>query len=549
LTDRTDNDLDDDGVVDEYNAGDVVTAPATYDYANGIMSPAPETHVAKSTLETADVITMEEWLDLGKPPYDAAGNGYWVGDEDGWFYWSKALLHTDATGLLLNGLTMVHEPDNEWYYGIHVTSQMASAGDWGDRATNTGFYEDGITGNAMDLLNRAADIAPTIRSIQIQEGRRVFVRAGEETILHADVSVLNGTGDINETLVTWGIDNGGVLTPDGNLATVRGDAGTIYTVTASSAALPDVQTDTIKVIVLPREIEDVVQGAEAGGSMYYASYGDNTYRLVNNDGTLADDLRYSGDDKIIGNDDDNYRVRVNAAGVRMLGLNRDDGSYSLAGPDGDLGTADDEKRWPCPDIDHLGASPVSHIAVGSTYTDMNDVEWQVIHDDGVGHKLVMTTAVYGMGIYYNIADNWTALSGSNLMVATNGLQNFYLNTAGNDIKGGAVAVNITDVRTGVNNPIAFNVNENNTTRPSDISTANVGVSPIANGSNAIFILSIAEYNTYKDNITFSGGGWRLRSPGESSAFPSSVVDTYGNARSYTSPAASISNRPALWIKS
>jgi hypothetical protein len=200
---------------------------------------------------------MDEWLDLDKPEEDAAGNGYWVGDTDGWFYWSKALMPTDATGLLLNGITMTHEPDNEWYYAIHVTSQMASAGDWGSDAAGaeTGFYEDGITAEGLDLLNRAANLAPEVRSIRIQEGRRAFVRAGDSITLHADVSVLNPSGDRNETLVTWQIDNGGRINPDGELITAAADAGTIYTVTANSPALPVVQTDTIRVIVLPADAE------------------------------------------------------------------------------------------------------------------------------------------------------------------------------------------------------------------------------------------------------------------------------------------------------
>jgi uncharacterized protein YaaQ len=349
LTDRTDNDLNDDGVVDEYTDGTEVVGPANY--AGGVVSPADEHHFAKSTLETADVITMDEWLDLDKPLSDAANNGYWVADTDGWFYWSRSLMPTDATGLLLNGISMIHEPDNEWYYAIHVTSQMASAGDWGSNAAGaeTGFYEDGITAEALDLLNRAANLAPTIRSVQIQEGRQVFVIAGESVTLHADVSVLNPTGDLNETLLTWSVDLAGNITPDGTLTTTAGDAGKIYTVTASSVALPDVQSDNIKVVVLPRDATRVVEGADG---ITYVDYGDNTYQKVNTNGTIEPSYRYSGVDKTIGNGDDNYAVQVNASGVKMLGPNNDD-SFSWAGADNKLGTADDVKMWPDPTIDDM----------------------------------------------------------------------------------------------------------------------------------------------------------------------------------------------------
>jgi hypothetical protein len=456
---------------------------------------------------------------------------------------------TDATGLLLNGITMLQEPDNEWYYGIHVTAQMASAGDWGSNAAGaeTGFYEDGITANGLDLLNRAANLAPTVRSIQIQEGRRVFVTAGDSVTLHADISVLNASGDINETLVTWSVDNAGDLTPEGELRTVAGDAGTIYTVTASSAALPDVKTDSIKVIVLPADAEGIVEGADG---LTYMSYGDNIYRKVNNDGTIVADYRYSGADKIIGNADDNYTVKVNTAGARMLGPDADDGSYLIAGADGDLGTADDQKRWPCPDIDNLGVSPVVNIAVGDTYTDMNNVEWQVIHDDGNGHKLVMTTQIHGVGTRYNTTDVWSPLGVSNLMAGTNGLEHFYMVTTGNDIKAVATAVNITDVRTGVNNPITFNKDETSVERPSDMSTATPNISPIVNGNNTVFVLSIAEYNTYKDNINPIGIIWWLRSPGfVAGTKEASHVGATGNVGDWYPSYIHMGYRPAMWVRS
>jgi hypothetical protein len=541
LTDRTDNDLDDDGAVDEYSDGQEVIGPANY--ANGAVSPADEHHFAKSTLETAGVITMDEWLDLDKPQQDAANNAYWVADTDGWFYWSRALMPTDATGLLLNGITMLQEPDNEWYYGIHVTSQMASAGDWGSNAAGaeTGFYEDGITANGLDLLNRAANLAPAVRSIQIQEGRRVFVTAGNNITLHADISVLNASGDINETLVTWSVDNAGDLTPEGELRTVAGDAGKIYTVTASSPALPDVKTDSIRVIVLPLGAEGVVEGVDG---LTYMSYGDNIYRKVNNDGTIVADYRYAGADRIIGNADDNYTAHANAAGVRMLGPNADDGSYSIAGADGDLGTADDEKRWPCPTVDNLGVSPVSYIALGDTYIDRNGVEWQVINDDGSGHKLIMTTAVYEAGLKYNITNDWSSLETSNLMTASNGLHNFYQNSLGADIKAGAVPHStITYARSTPD--VSFDADENVV---SDRTTAGGGT-PEVDGNGTIFVLSISEYNEYRGNIALADGVCWLRSAGGTARYPMSIV--YANGDIYYDSASNtgMGCRPAMWIRS
>ena len=101
---------------------------------------------------------MQEWKDMGSPLADTTGNGYWVGDADGWFYWSKALMSGEATGLLLDGIKLNAEPDMDWYYAVHVTSQMATAGDWGDSAANTGFYETGLTDDGLELLNKAAAV-------------------------------------------------------------------------------------------------------------------------------------------------------------------------------------------------------------------------------------------------------------------------------------------------------------------------------------------------------------------------------------------------------
>jgi hypothetical protein len=63
----------------------------------------------------------------------------------------------DATGLLVDGIQLVNPPAGDYYYAIHATSQMASAGDWGSEADGTGFYKDGLTDDALSLLNGAAN--------------------------------------------------------------------------------------------------------------------------------------------------------------------------------------------------------------------------------------------------------------------------------------------------------------------------------------------------------------------------------------------------------
>lgn len=148
LADRTED------AHNEFTVGATESNSALYSDAD--YDGQTEIHTAKDTLTTAGVITMSAWNALGNPATDVNGNGYWVGDTDGWFYWSKALMPGEATGLLVNGITLLSEPDDEWYYAIHVKAQSATAGDWGDEDAETGFYEDGITEEALELLDQAA---------------------------------------------------------------------------------------------------------------------------------------------------------------------------------------------------------------------------------------------------------------------------------------------------------------------------------------------------------------------------------------------------------
>ena len=69
----------------------------------------------------AQVMTMEEWVEAGNP----IGN-YWVIDEDGWAYWASPIQPGNATGLLVNGVSSVSQPEEDYFYGVHVDAQMAT---------------------------------------------------------------------------------------------------------------------------------------------------------------------------------------------------------------------------------------------------------------------------------------------------------------------------------------------------------------------------------------------------------------------------------------
>ena len=107
-----------DGSHNQYAVGDTVTDTATYK-----TGPVSETHTAQDTLP-GSVITMMDWLASGSVP-----GPYWVVDTDGWAYWAQAIMPGTASGLLLNSISLNTEMDDNWYYGIYVTSDMATIND------------------------------------------------------------------------------------------------------------------------------------------------------------------------------------------------------------------------------------------------------------------------------------------------------------------------------------------------------------------------------------------------------------------------------------
>ncbi|MDR2649748.1 MAG: NPCBM/NEW2 domain-containing protein [Clostridiales bacterium] len=83
---------------------------------------------AKQTLP-AQVLTMTQW----KADGSSLGN-YWVIDSDGWAYWAAPLKPGEATGLLLDSVTLKKSPGTNYYYAINVIAQMA---------TKDGSFENG----------------------------------------------------------------------------------------------------------------------------------------------------------------------------------------------------------------------------------------------------------------------------------------------------------------------------------------------------------------------------------------------------------------------
>ena len=69
----------------------------------------------------AQVLTMAQWMD-----YDSLIGNYWVIDTDGWAYWASPIKPGEATGLLMNKVTLKNKPDQDYYYGVNVIAQMVT---------------------------------------------------------------------------------------------------------------------------------------------------------------------------------------------------------------------------------------------------------------------------------------------------------------------------------------------------------------------------------------------------------------------------------------
>lgn len=352
----------DDGTDDKYSDYVDYTKPEnnskteTEKYADGKASNTGIEHTVKDTLN-ATVITMKEWLTLD----DGKKIGpMWVYDTDGWAYWAQPIEPGTATGYLLKGITPNKEPDEEWYYAINVVGQFATGGDWGtndkDDKNKTGFFKDGVTDDALHLLNKVADKLTKVAYMGVKGGSTQYVAVGDSLTLEVDMVLENPTGTEADTYVEWSCTeaNGAIV---GNVFTPTVDmVNKTFNIKATSN-LPDsnglntTTTADVKVIVMPKEAaggNGVVEGAL--DKKKYINYGDNTYKEVKEDGSLGD-WRCAGKDKIIGNADDRSNVVVLADGKttkfgsKFLGpISTGHGQYYLAmGTDNMLGTDDDIK--------------------------------------------------------------------------------------------------------------------------------------------------------------------------------------------------------------
>jgi len=93
--------------------------------------------IATQLTANANVITIAEWNENQR-----IGN-YWVFDTDGWAYWASPILPGEATGLLLNGVSLVNNNIyGQYFYAVNVNAQMATSEGTADVDGNVSNFRD-----------------------------------------------------------------------------------------------------------------------------------------------------------------------------------------------------------------------------------------------------------------------------------------------------------------------------------------------------------------------------------------------------------------------
>ncbi len=198
----------------KYNENDKEVGNELHDADSSTINPDKvrterKEHTAKKTLD-ATVITMDQWInEKNKTP----GN-YWVYDVDGWAYWAEPIQPDTATGLFLNSIEQIAEPDKDWYYSINVVAQFATAGDWGDKDNQTGFYDETKgakpSDNAEILLNQIAGLMDVTVTI---EGGATELDPAQTYTFKAKTTWKGTTEEVTGKTIKWSVSGFKTTTP------------------------------------------------------------------------------------------------------------------------------------------------------------------------------------------------------------------------------------------------------------------------------------------------------------------------------------------------
>ena len=166
---------------------------------NGTTFLAPTTVGVRTNMPNATgVMTYAAWSQLAVE--DQVGP-FWVVDPAGWAYWMLPVPAQTSTGLLLDQIELRTDtvgsntliasdanPEIDWWYGIHVTAEMALADNWNLWDTEGA----GMTPEGVRIMQRATEPAPPdfIVDVDVDNEGNVTVTVTPDD--NYDVSVDNG---------------------------------------------------------------------------------------------------------------------------------------------------------------------------------------------------------------------------------------------------------------------------------------------------------------------------------------------------------------------
>jgi len=487
----------------------------------------PITHTARPTLH-AETIYMAAWIAEDFSSVTATSRETFVGwilDVDGWAYWSQMLEPGDATGLLIDEIEFVGRMGGTWYYAIHIEASITNL-------ENIAELAPGRTLDGDRVVNWMAPIRLSIVGSNV-------AMIGDSITLNTAVSagglpLASAPPDVAWTINSAGSPNAGQYSSTDNSFVFSPVAGgnETYLITATSLIDATVfATHTVTVtenFVLDRETWN--PGLQTMSQVVNVT--------SNTPWTVSDTLPYwltvtpmSGGPggsftmNVTTNLNETRSAPVTVTGTEMIRTV----TVTQSG----------------------GASTLPYIpGVGGTFT-YNGIVWRVLHNDGAGHRLIITERVHMVGARYNTTNIYTRLGVSNARAALN-------NWWGPNVTGalGNVAVPALNVENDVRS--AHGSWNNNEQGAAGISAPGSGAVQ-ENGSNALFILSLSEVNRYFTNTdgarraALHGGTatnwqpWWLRSPGNTATNRVAGISTAGHRNARPANNTEPGLRPAMWI--
>jgi len=539
------------------------------DGAPGI-TQLPITQTARPTLN-AEIIYMAAWIAEDFSSVTATSRETFVGwilDVDGWAYWSQMLEAGDATGLLIDEIEFVGRTGGSWYYAIHIESSIVSFVDLDDLAPGRTTNGDDVV-EWLEQGSAPGGGTPTLPAIP---------PVGETFTYNGIVwRVLHDDGAGNRLIMTEHVHMVGAPYNVTNVYTRLGESNARtalnnwwapnVTGALRAAALPalNVENDVRDAWTDNWDVTEIGNaGLTAPGAGTVAANGSNALfilslseaamyfdyedfaRIAFEPGGSMDDpqswwLRSPG-----GRDQWKYASRIETCGQPVP-----TSAHSILGEEG---TGDEffvpvglrPAMWI-----HVGEAPILPPIppVGGTFA-YNGIEWRVLYADGAGNHLILTESVHMLGTQYNLTNVYTRLGESNARAALN---NWWAPNVTGALRNAAVpALNVeNDVRSDPT-PTAWG-SEQGAAGMSAPGTGTVA----ANGSNALFILSVSEENAYFTNtsaarqvVLYDGrwASWWLRSPGHGDS-SQAVVNNVGNLSGTWSHWSLETRglRPAMWI--